>query len=231
VVPHAASLQGMELSRWTVIVIDAIRASSTIAQAIASGCRRVIPVATIREAHATRRALAADRPLLGGERRGLRIEGFDLGNSPREYTPEAVAGRSIILTTTNGTKAIRAAAGARAVLSGAFVNLPAVVAQVRRRARVLIVPVGRSNAPVLDDVVCTGMFVERLLEVGATATPEAEVARMAYAGYRDRLVDALRESASGQALLKAGLGDDLPYCAQVGLLNVVPRLENGGLVP
>ena len=227
VVPQASALRRRDLAPWTVVVIDAVRASSTIAQATASNCRRVIPVATIAEARAKARAWGPEGALLCGERGGLKVPGFDLGNSPREYTPEAVQGRSIVLTTTNGTWAMRASRRARERLVGAFLNLSAVVRYLAgMEGDVLLAPVGRTNAPVLDDVVCAGMYVDRLMELGpATISGEAHLARMAYLGYRGRIEDALRDSASGQALTKAGLEEDLPYCAQVGVLDVVPRLE------
>ena len=227
VAPQASALRRRELSGWTTVVIDAVRASSTIAQAAASGCLRVIPVASIAEARARRQALGVEPALLGGERRGLKIPGFDLGNSPREYTIEAVAGRSIVISTTNGTRALRASRHARETLVGAFLNMTAIVRYLAEREQdVLLVPVGRANAPVLDDVVCAGMYVDRLMEQAkVTASGEAHLVRMAYLGYRGRIEDALRDSASGQALIQAGLAEDLPYCAQVGVLDVVPRLD------
>ena len=237
VVPKASSLRLLDLSGLRVVVIDALRASSTIAQATASGCRRIIPVSTVKEALARRAAAGPGRPLLGGERRGLQLPGFDLGNSPREYTPEAVGGRDIILTTTNGTRALRACRQAREAVVGAFLNLTAVVTHLAaQKEDLLLVAVGRGNAPVLDDLVCAGMYVERLVELapGCVLTDEAHQARLAYQGYRGRVHEALQESASGRALIKAGLGADLAYCARVGVLDVVPRLvgeEVRGLRP
>ena len=227
VVPQASTLRRRDLSGWTTVVIDALRASSTIAQALASGCLRVIPVVSIAEARTRRQALGEEPALLGGERRGLKIPGFDLGNSPREYTAEAVAGRSIVMTTTNGTRALRASRHAGETLVGAFLNMTAVVRHLASRDQdVVLVPVGRTNAPVLDDVVCAGMYVDRLMEQAkATANGGAQLVRMAYLGYRGRIEDALRDSASGQALIQAGLQEDLPYSAQVGVLDVVPRLD------
>ena len=229
VVPHTRALKRRDLSAWTVVVIDAVRATSTIAQAVASGCRTVVPVASIAAARAYKRAHKGDAPLLGGERGGLKIAGFDLGNSPEEYHREAVAGRTVVLTTTNGTRALEASRDARETLAGAFLNLPAIVRYLAGEGHdVLLAPAGRQDAPVLDDVVCAGMFVDGLLESGEAAlTSEAHLAHMAYRGYRGRIEQALRESASGQALARIGLDSDLAYCAQVGLLDVVPRLIDG----
>ena len=213
-----------------VVVIDAVRASSTIAHAIAAGAKRVIPVAAVEEARALRKQLEGERPLLGGERGGLKIDGFDLGNSPESYTPQAVGGRTVIMTTTNGTRAMRAGERVGGVVVGAFVNLPAVVARLLDWGDdVLLAPVGREEALVLDDTVCAGMYADALLGAGADLSPAAEDLRRAYLPYAGRLLGALTESASGRALIAVGLGSDLRYCAQVGVLDSVPLLDDGAI--
>ena len=214
-----------------VVVIDAVRASSTIAHAVAAGAKGVIPVAAVEEAWELHKQLEGERPLLGGERGGLKIEGFDLGNSPESYTPQAVGGRTVIMTTTNGTRAMRAGERVGRVVVGALVNLPAVVAGLLEWGEdVLLAPVGREEAPVLDDTVCAGMYADALLEAGADLSPAAEDLRRAYLPYAGRLLDALTESASGRALVAVGLGSDLRYCAQVGVLDSVPLLDDGAIL-
>jgi 2-phosphosulfolactate phosphatase len=160
------------------------------------------------------------------------VKGFDLGNSPREYTPEAVRGRRLVFTTTNGTAAMVACRTARKVVVGAFLNMEAVLKHLTDEGGdVLVVPVGREGVPVLDDTVCGGLYVERLARVGATdLNGPAYFARMAHQGYAGRLLDAMRDSPSGKNLLRIGLGDDLPYCVQVGLLDVVPLVANGRIL-
>ena len=219
-----------EGERRRVVVIDAVRASSTIAHAVSAGAKRVIPVAAIEEAWELRRRLGGERPLLGGERGGIRIEGFDLGNSPESYTPRAVEGRTVIMTTTNGTRAMRAGERVGRVVVGAFVNLPAVVARLLDWGEdVLLAPVGREDAPVLDDTVCAGMYADALLEAGFDLSPAAEELRRTYLPYAGRLLDALTESASGRALIAVGLGSDLRYCAQVGVLDSAPLIDDGAI--
>lgn len=228
-VTQLAALSRLQLSSWIAVVVDAVRASSTIACGVAGGCRRIVPVGTIEEAHAWKEANAREMPLLCGERGGLKIPGFDLGNSPREYVAEAVRGRSLVLTTTNGTRAIGASLGAREVIIGAFVNLPAVAAYLETQGgNVVIVPAGREGKPVLDDVVCAGMYVDRLLDGrDRSPTDEASLARMAFLGYRGRILDALKDSPSGQALLAVGFEDDLVRCAEVGSVDSVPAIVDG----
>src|SRR5690606_11896085 len=109
----------------SAVIIDVLRASTSVSAALQAGAARVIPFATIDDAKrfADKLAAAGEPPLLGGERGGVKIEGFDLGNSPREYTAERVGGRTIAFTTTNGTRALMAAASAARVYMGAYANL------------------------------------------------------------------------------------------------------------
>ncbi len=230
VAPCAGGLADRDLAPWRVVVIDALRASSTVAQAIESEARRVLPIATVKEARACKAALAGEGALLGGERGGLPPAGFDLGNSPAEYTPERIRGKTIVLTTTNGAAAILACRSAKECLVGAFVNLPAVAEYLARRGGdVLLAAVGREGAPVLDDTVCAGMYAVRLtaLVPDAALTAAARKAQEVYRRHEGRIEEALRESASGRALIRAGLGADLAWCARVGRCGAVPRLADG----
>lgn len=231
-VAHAAQLEGLDLTPWAIVVIDAIRASSTIAQATANGCRRIIPVASVEEALKRKAQEGGTDVLLCGERQGLKIDGFDLGNSPREFTAAAVKGKTIVLTTTNGTRAMVASQGAREIAIGAWLNMDSLVRHlVKAQTDVLLVPVGRDEVPVLDDVVCAGMYVDRLVGAGADGlNGEAYLAQMAYGGYRDRLLAAAMDSASGKNLVRIGMKDDLAHLVQVGILDVVPRMV-GGVIP
>lgn len=230
VAPSHVVLSSFDLSDRRVVVIDAVRASSTIAAAIANGARRVIPTVSVEEAVARRASYLPEHALLGGERNGVGPPGFDLGNSPPEYRAEAVRGKTIILATTNGAPAVLACRTAHEVLVGAFVNLPAVVnALAQQEGNVLLVAVGCDGAPVLDDIVCAGMYVDRLQSLVAEAalSDTARLAWFAYQGYRERILDALRNSPSGRDLIEIGLESDLAYCAQVGVCSSVPRFANG----
>src|SRR5690606_19366866 len=121
-----AELAGIDLGDRVVVVLDVLRATSTIVEALANGARAVSPVSTVDEAVRLAEALGREGVLLAGERRSLRIDGFDMGNSPLEFTRERVSGKQIVLTTTNGTVAILASATARRVLIASYLNLGAV---------------------------------------------------------------------------------------------------------
>jgi 2-phosphosulfolactate phosphatase len=204
----------------TGIVIDVIRATSTICQALASGYSRVFCAAEVEEARALREALGEG--VLGGERNAVRIPGFDLGNSPREYL-EPVA-ETLILSTTNGTRAVVAAAErCERVLIASLLNLGAVVEAARGHGEdVLVVCAGVQGRPNLDDTYVAGRIVELL---GWERSDAAEAAARLVPTW-SRAEEALRASKSGRNLLENApdLEPDLPFCARESVLDVVPRL-------
>jgi 2-phosphosulfolactate phosphatase len=220
-----------EVAGRTVVVIDVLRASSSIVEAMASGARTIFPVASIEEAIRLANTLGRDGVLLCGERRSLTIEGFDLGNSPGEFTRERVAGKTLVMTTTNGTASMAAAAGAGRVIVGALLNLSAVVGDlVRTGAEPVFLCSGRDGRFGLDDAVTAGMIIEALLAV----RPEAEWtmndgARAALALGRTWGEDPealFTETAAGRQVAEAGLQPDIAFCAQTDLRDVVPVLQD-----
>jgi 2-phosphosulfolactate phosphatase len=204
----------------TGIVIDVIRATSTICQALASGYERVFCAAEVDEARALRESLGEG--VLGGERHAVTIPGFDLGNSPREYVEPA--GSTLILSTTNGTRAVVAAARrCERVLVASLLNLAAVVAAARdAEDDVVVVCAGVQGTLALDDAFVAGRIVALL---GWERTDAADAAA--------RLVttwggpeEALRASKSGRNLMENAphLEEDIPFCARESVLDIVPRL-------
>ncbi len=204
----------------TGIVIDVIRATSTICQALASGYRRVFCTAEVEDARALREALGEG--VLGGERKAVRIPGFDLGNSPREYLEPL--GGTLILSTTNGTRAVVAAARrCERVLVASLLNLAAVVEAAREAEKdAVVVCAGVQGALALDDAYVAGRIVELL---GWQRTDAAEAAAR-LAGTWSGAEKAFRASKSGRNLLENApeLEEDIPFCAQESVLDVVPRL-------
>jgi 2-phosphosulfolactate phosphatase len=203
----------------TGIVVDVIRATSTICQALAAGYERVFCAAEVEEARALRAELGGGA--LGGERYNVLIPGFDLGNSPREYL-EPLDGM-LVLTTTNGTRAIVSAARrCDRVLLGSLLNLAAVVEAARSSGEdAIVVCAGVEGALALDDAYVAGRIVSGL-DCGRTDAAEA-AARLA--GTWSGAEEALRESRSGRTLLENApeLADDLAFCARESVLEVVPR--------
>lgn len=222
-----------ELPGRIAVVVDVLRATSTIVESLANGARSVFPVASIEAAVRLAQNMGREEVLLCGERRGLPIDGFDLGNSPREFTRERVEGRSLIMTTTNGTPALLATASAQETLIASFLNLGAVVARLAESdAPVTVIASGRERKFSLDDAVAAGAIVRGL--IAARPIPDTDVlpdtAQAAVLLAEARLGD-LRSlfdgTASGRQLIEAGLGEDLDFCAQLDRHDVVPRFHDG----
>ena len=192
-----------ELMGSTVVVIDLLRASSTICQALSAGATEVVPFLAVEEALA---AAADDRTnvVLGGERGGQRIDGFDLGNSPSEYTRASVGGRRVFLTTTNGTRALNHTRRSRRVIVGSFVNLSAVVASIRDEPRVDILCAGTNGVESREDILAAGAIVEQLVARDRSAWQLNDSAQAALAEWQTRgddLAVELRATPGGRNLL------------------------------
>ena len=198
------------------IVVDVLRATSTIAQALASGYERVYCCGEIDEALALRERLGEG--LLGGERSAVRIEGFDVGASPREFLGEPRA-RTVIFSTTNGTRAIlEAASRSEHVLLGSLLNLDAVASAARELGEdVTIVCAGFQGQFALDDAYCAGRIVQLL---GAEPSDAAKASDAVARAWPDA-----HEGLLARTYGPPGLEDDIAFCAQVGMLDVVPRLS------
>ncbi|GEA14583.1 MAG: 2-phosphosulfolactate phosphatase [Moorella sp. (in: firmicutes)] len=219
------------INNKAVIVIDVLRATTTISVALAAGCLEVIPVLTPEEAIDMRERLEDERVLLGGERNALKIPGFDLGNSPLEYTPEIVAGKRLIMTTTNGTRAIRRAAGGRQVFLGAMINAPAVAGLAAAAATdITIICAGTRDRFSLEDFLAAGLLVDRLAGLGEFVLRDgALTARDYYYCHRDDPSAAMKASFHGRLLADLGLEADVEFCSRVGAIDVVP-VYGGGII-
>lgn len=225
VIPVPIAGFGKELNERTAVVIDVLRATTTIITALTNGCQGIIPVLDADEAGEMARRLGTDC-LLGGERHGLRIEGFQLGNSPLEYTANAVGGRRLVFTTTNGTRAIRGVASARLVVIAGFANLQAVAAHLKQTGRdVVIVCSGSDGSFSLEDATCAGALVHALEpeDLGDAAV----MARILYRHAARRLASFVGGSEHGQYLKSIGLGEDVRFCTRQDWTAMVPVYQEG----
>jgi 2-phosphosulfolactate phosphatase len=208
------------------VIIDVLRATTSIVMAFQHGCRSILPVANSEEAMAAR--AASPEAVLAGEQGGLRVPGFDLGNSPREFTGEAVGGRDVILTTSNGTKALRAVAAGRTVAIGAFRNRAAVGDWlVARGADSLIVCSGYEGGFSLEDAVCAGAIADRAaqLATGLSLGDGARACLALWERFGSDLVRLFRETDWGRRMLALGFEADLAVCAELDATAVVPVME------
>lgn len=218
-----------------VVVIDVLRATTTMLYALAAGAREVIPCLEVDQALRLAATLPAGQSLLGGERGGRRIEGFDLGNSPAEYTPERVAGKSLIVTTTNGTRALEMAKQARRVWIGGFVNAAALVDAIAHEPRLHLLCAGTDDHVTAEDALLAGCLAARLADRDA-ALELSDQAQLAAGAYRalardgakylpPALVQALRACRGGKNLLELGLQADIAAAAELDKFNLTPELD------
>jgi 2-phosphosulfolactate phosphatase len=214
------------LSGKVAAVIDVLRATSTIVEALANGARAVHPTVDIQEAVELANRLGREDVLLSGEREARRIEGFDLGNSPREFTAEAVAGKVVVMNTTNGTPALEAAAGADRCVVAAFANLQAAAHHLAHAGQpIVIVCAGRGGTFSLDDALCAGALVRAIRKHGNGPWHFNDGAMGALAleqRYRGRLAGAFSRTAAARQIVDAGLADDIAYCLVQDRHDLVP---------
>ncbi|MGH7720836.1 MAG: 2-phosphosulfolactate phosphatase [Gemmatimonadaceae bacterium] len=225
------------VSGRVVAVVDVLRASSTIAAALANGARNVIPLDSVDEVMTRARAFTRSDVRLAGERKMLPVSGFDLGNSPGEFTRDAVEGKTVLLATTNGTAALVAVQGvavqgARDVVVASYVNFSAVLALLRAALRggtdVTMVCAGRDRYFSLEDAACAGRYVRHVARRmdGVSLNDGAAASEVLDRRYGDRIDRVFAESEHGRALAEAGFGDDLKACGAIDSYPVVPIYQD-----
>lgn len=234
VIPTAQQAQGIDFSGQTAVVIDVLRATTVITTALDNGAREVIPVKTVEEAqnlYAT-----CDNALRGGERNALKIEGFDLGNSPLEYKKKVVEGKTLILTTTNGTNALNNIKGADEVVLACFRNAEAManhlVGLSHRGSRdIIIVCAGTEGRFSLDDGLYAGMLIELLKQKTEVETDDLGLLlNRFYNESKDNLFSALSECYHLKRLFMLGFYDDIKFCLETNCVGTVPILKNDKIV-
>jgi len=227
-----AGLTPSDAAGRVVVVIDVLRASTSIATALANGARAVIPLDSTDEVVMRAKAFERSEVKLAGERQMRPIPGFDLGNSPREFTRENVEGKTVLLSTTNGTAAIIALQGPRDVVIGSYVNFSAVLAMLRTALRggtdVAILCAGRDKQFSLEDAACAGRYVHHAMRRRTDiAVNDAAFASMLLdRRYSDNLMRLFSASAHGRALSEAGYGDDLADCAAIDAYPIIPIYQD-----
>ncbi|HEX4084359.1 MAG TPA: 2-phosphosulfolactate phosphatase [Chthoniobacteraceae bacterium] len=216
-----------DLGGAVAVVFDVLRATSTMITALSHGAAGIRPARTIEEALELKAAMPG--ALLGGERHGERIEGFDLGNSPLEYG-ENVREREIITTTTNGTIALRAVEGAASVLAGAILNIDATAEQLMKLApgEIVIVCAGTFRDAALEDILAAGLLISLLPDRELT-----DSARVALALYRQEEWDvhsAMRRAKNGRALIAKGREAEVEWCSRISALPILAEMGRDGVV-
>ncbi len=215
-----------------VAVIDVLRASTTVATALANGAKAIVPLAEAEEVIMRAKQFTRSEVRLAGERKMLPVAGFDLGNSPREMTREAVEGMTVLLTTTNGTRALLAVQGARDVVVASYVNFSAVCALLRTALRggtdVTLLCAGSDKQFSLEDAACAGRlarFVSKRM-AGVQLNDGAVASGLVDKQYGARIEQLLRDCEHGRLLVEAGFSDDLTACAAIDSCPVIPVYQD-----
>ncbi len=227
-------LDKASLEQKTVVIIDVLRATTTICAALAAGARGVIPVAEPGEAAELRTKLGADVTVLAGERGGVKIENFALGNSPMEQTAETVGQRFVILTTTNGSGLFPRSASAALVIAAALANVSAVAARVASENRdTVIVCAGTEGAFSIEDTLCGGMLVHYLSAGGEPPidmNDAASIALLLYRTNKQAVRATIEQGEHARFLAELGFADDIRIASDVDAVPLVPVLRDGRLV-
>ena len=225
------------LAGQTVIVVDVLRATTTIVSALYNGCTEIMPQPSVEAAREAFRQFQGDA-VIGGERGGQIVEGFHHGNSPIEYTSSTIQDKTLILATTNGTVAMEHCRAADRVLIGAMVNLDAVAQQIKQDSRVTVVCSGTDRCITSEDVLFAGALLERLIAIRTESSQPigqlTDMASIALSHWRttrqelDRgkpLADFFRNARGGLNLVKIGHDPDIVFAAQIDTFDLVPELD------
>ena len=209
------------------IVIDVLRGSTTLIQAVKNGASKIIPAAEPNDALGLSSRLRAGEYLLCGERDGLKIEGFNLGNSPYEYVSDKVKGKDLLYCSTNCSKALIETVQSDRVLIGTFNNLTAVIDSIELEGRIILVCAGKLGRFALEDATCAGMFISQIIKRSLAEIAVNDASRTAkslYDTYHRDMLGMLKESSHGSYLTQLGMEKDLELASMVDIERIVPEL-------
>ncbi len=226
-----ASVDELGMRGRNVVVIDVLRASTTICTALRNGAREVIPTPDIENATKISANLKGGSRLLGGERQGKKIDGFDLGNSPLEYTPEKVGGKTIVFSTTNGAGAIYKCRYASMAIVGSFVNISAIVQTITDIGGTwTILCSGNQGAFSIEDATCAGTIVSKVNAVTKVETDDAGLTSVIlYNKFKKSILGMMKQSEHGKYLISIGFEEDLRFCAETDSVPVIPIVDGTGI--
>jgi len=224
-------IKNRRLTDKLIVVVDVLRASSTIVTALSNGCIGFVPIFSPEQARKKAKQFTREKVLLGGERKGKKIKGFNLGNSPREYQREIVKGKMIIFSTTNGIKTLEMVKDASRIIIGSFLNLQACSNYCSNfPGDVILVCAGREGCFSLEDSVCAGMLINSLRDIFSHNTWEMDsniTAQLLYEKFGNNILKLLQKCYHGRYLESIGLREDLGFCSQTNLFSIVPVFKDG----
>ena len=227
VIPFAGAENKLRLKNKTVVVIDVLRATSVMITALENGAEKIIPVLSVEEALSTTKKLEKDSYLLCGERDAFKIDGFDLGNSPLEYTPDRIKGKTIVMTTTNGTKALQACQDSKEVLIGAFMNAEAVAEKFLNIKELVLFCAGTRGRFSMDDGMCAAMIISNLSKQKKVYPDDLGKLLLNTYNYENGNLKVLLKNASHlNYLVENGFEKDVTFCLQKNTTDLIPFYDS-----
>lgn len=221
-----------KLENKIAVVIDMFRATSVIVTALNNGCEEVIPFLTIEETLESSEELNREEYILGGERRAVKIDGFDLSNSPLEYTKEVVEDKKVLITTTNGTRTLTKSNSAKRIIIAAMINAKAVADKLLEiNEDVVIINAGTNGNFSMDDYICSGYIINEMLKVDnkIELTDISKTANMIYENNSD-IISYVKEATHYSVMKSLELDNDIEYCIKKSIVNNVPEYKDGKIV-
>ncbi|MDB2137951.1 2-phosphosulfolactate phosphatase family protein [Clostridium butyricum] len=221
-----------KLENKIAVVIDMFRATSVIVTALNNGCEEVIPFLTIEETLESSEELNREEYILGGERRAVKIDGFDLSNSPLEYTKEVVENKKVLITTTNGTRTLTKSNSAKRIIIAAMINAKAVADKLLEiNEDVMIINAGTNGNFSMDDYICSGYIINEMLKVdnNIELTDISKTANMIYENNSD-IISYVKEATHYSVMKSLELDNDIEYCMKKSIVNNVPEYKDGKIV-
>lgn len=226
VIPYASAIRPELIANRNVVVIDVLRASSVIVTALANGAKAFIPVSTVDEARQKATMFHNEEILLCGERDTQTIDGFHLGNSPLTYTHSKVEGKTLIFTTSNGTKALNQLKEAAKVFIGSFLNMSALVQRFLSLDNVVLVCSGTNNNFSMDDAMCAALFIDEIMKTKQVILSDFSITLLkAFQKDNGNLPLLLKDCYHLNLLKRNGFEEDVNYCLQKNKIDIVPEMQ------
>lgn len=228
IIISADDIAESKIQNKIVVVIDMFRATSVIVTALNNGCKEVIPYLTIEETLEHAKKLNREDYILGGERRAVKIDGFDLSNSPLEYTEELVKNKIVLMTTTNGTRTLTKSTSAKRILIAAMINSKAVAQKLLEiNEDVVIVNAGTNGNFSMDDYICSGYIINEMLsqDKKLELTDIANTSNMIYEANLD-ILSYVKHATHYSVMKFLKLDDDIEYCTKKSIIEIVPEYKD-----
>jgi 2-phosphosulfolactate phosphatase len=228
IIISADNIDESKIENKIAVVIDMFRATSVIVTALNNGCKEIIPYLTVEETLEHSKKLNREDYILGGERRAVKIDGFDLSNSPLEYTEELVKNKSVLMTTTNGTRTLTKSNCAKRILIAAMINAKAVAKKLLSiNEDVVIINAGTSGNFSMDDYICGGYIINEMLNQNKSLelTDIAKTANIIYEGNKD-ILSYVKEATHYSVMKSLKLDNDIEYCTKKSIIDMVPEYKN-----